>query len=296
MMNELTRLENSRKAVMKLYLINGVFLLLCLFAFLGFRETSPGVVVVCILVTFGFFVAFTLPKHNAYKNQYKREVVETILKRTFDNLYFEPKKGLSRDVIAGTGMMMMGNRYSSNDYISGRYKNTGFAQSDVCIQHVTRRGKNTHTTTYFRGRWMIFDFNKNFAADLLVRENGFYYTKQKGGWFSPEEERMERLKLEDEQFNREFDVFAQNEHEAYYILTPHIMESIRDLNAKISGKLVLCFVASKLHVGVHNNKDAFEPPIFRTIDETLFAEIENDIKVITSFIDELNLDRNIYKH
>jgi hypothetical protein len=192
-------------------------------------------------------------------------------------------------------MMMMGNRYASNDYISGRYKNIGFAQSDVCIQQVTSNGKHTHTTTYFKGRWMIFDFNKNFAEDMLVREKGFYYTKKKGGWFSLEEEKMKKMELEDAQFNSEFDVFAQNEHEAYYILTPHIMESIRDLNAKISGKLILCFVDSKLHVGVHNNRDAFEPPIFRNIDETVFADIQNDIKVITSFVDELSLDRTIYK-
>jgi len=42
-------------------------------------------------------------------------------------------------------------------------------------------------------------------------------------------------------------------------------------------------------------KDAFEAPIFTRIDESVFLNIEKDIKVITSFIDELNLDRNIYK-
>lgn len=291
-MDELKRFESKRKTVLTLYIANGVLLILSAIAI---RTGLVGLFAVFAFAAVVLFVAGTLPKHTAYKNSFKRELVESILKKTFDNLYFEPKKGISRSVIAATGMMQMGNRFYSNDYISGRYKNTGFAQSDVCIQNVTSDGKHTHTTTYFKGRWMIFDFNKNFAADLLVRESGFYHTRHKSGWFVSEEERMKKLKLEDEQFNREFDVFAQNEHEAYYILTPHIMEAIRELNAKISGKLILCFVDSKLHVGVHNNRDAFEPPILRSIDETVFFEIENDIKVITSFIDELNLDRTIYK-
>lgn len=294
-MDELTRLENSRKTVTKAYLLCGVFLLLCICAYFVFWQSAPFVVFICAFVTILLVAVYAAPKHKAYVKSFKHEIVEAVLKKTFDNLYFEPKKGISRDVIRSTGMMMMGNRYESNDYISGRYKNIGFAQSDVCIQNVTSDGEHTHTTTYFKGRWMIFDFNKNFAADMLVREKGFNYAKKKGGWFSLEEERMKKMELEDAQFNKEFDVYAQNEHEAYYILTPHIMESIRDLNAKISGKLILCFVANKLHVGVHNNRDAFEPPLFRSIDGTVFAEIENDIKVITSFVDELNLDRNIYK-
>ena len=290
-MDELKRLENQRKVVLTFAIINIVFLLLGVIVF----SLHTALSVIFFAAAIIFFFAGTMPKYNAYTIRFKRELVETVLKRTFDNLCFEPKKGISRGVIAGTGMMRMGNRFYSNDYISGRYKNTAFEQSDVCIQNVTSDGKNTHTTTYFKGRWMIFDFNKNFAADLLVRESGFYYTKRKGGLFVSEEERMKRLKLEDEQFNREFDVFAQNEHEAYYMLTPHIMEAIRELNAKVSGKLILCFVNSKLHVGVHNKKDAFEALIFKRIDESMFLNIEKDIKVITSFIDELNLDRNIYK-
>jgi hypothetical protein len=61
-----------------------------------FRQTAPSVFFILVFVTAIFFLAFTLPKHNAYKNSFKREYVEAILKKTFDGVYFDPKKGISR--------------------------------------------------------------------------------------------------------------------------------------------------------------------------------------------------------
>lgn len=296
-MNEtFIRLDNSRKTVMKYYLLNGLLLFLSIISFAVLGQTLPIIPIIILLVAFFMFIFVTLKKRKAYVNSFKYDIVEDILKNIFSNLYFNPSSGISQSTIKNTGMMQMGNRYSSDDHIRGKYKDIGFEQSDVCIQHVTRDSKgHTYTTTYFRGRWMIFEFNKNFAADLQVRESGFHYSKSNSGWFTPKESRMEKLDLEDAQFNKDFDVYAENEHEAYYILTPHIMESIKTLRDRTDGKLILCFVASKLHVGVNSNDNAFEPPIFRRLDASIISSINEEINVITRFVDELKLDRNLYK-
>ena len=59
---------------------------------------------------------------------------------------------------------------------------------------------------------------------------------------------------------------------------------------------MLCFVDNKLHVGLHDNKDAFEPPSpLKKLDEKKETEkIYNELKTITDFVDFLKLDKKIF--
>ena len=105
-----------------------------------------------------------------------------------------------------------------------------------------------------------------------------------------------KVSMEDQIFNKNFRIYAQDEHDAFYILTPSLMEKIKNLESSISGKLLFCFIDNKLHVGIQNNKDSFEHSIFTKIDEEKVKnEISKDIKMITAFVDELNLDNNLFR-
>jgi len=280
---------NSLRQKILLYGFIGIILIV--FAFIVFRLILPlavfFAVIGVILLLYGFAVL-----RSKYVAEYKKEIVEGTLKEIFTDVIFNPKAGLSKDVISNTEMIMMGNTYSSDDYISGKYNGISFEQADVLIQQVTSNGKTTSTVTYFRGRWMIFDFNKSFKYDLQVRESSFNYAKKTGGWFS-KKNKMTHLDMEDEAFNREFDIYAVDEHEAYYILTPHIIENIKSLAASTDGPILMCFIDNRMHVAINNGKNAFEPPLFGNIDvENEKNKIRRDINLITSFVDEMNLERN----
>ena len=74
------------------------------------------------------------------------------------------------------------------------------------------------------------------------------------------------------------------------------MDSMTELHKKTNGALIFCFCRNQLHIGVNNRQDAFEPPIFRPIDvESAISDISYDVSIITRFVDELNLDRKVYK-
>ena len=112
---------------------------------------------------------------------FKESFVLKALKSVFTDLNYEPENGIDESVIGETKMMNMGDRYSSNDYISAKYKNINVEQADVHIeeeQQSTDSDGNTTTSwvTIFRGRWMIFDFNKNFKANIQVSQRGFHPT------------------------------------------------------------------------------------------------------------------------
>ena len=247
---------------------------------------------------FGALLFYAIGVNKMRKNYayaFKKIVVEDALKNVFTNLTFYPDRGLSKNIIKETDMMMLGNRYSSDDYVSGKYKSVCFQQSDVCIQQVTSDSDGTSTTTYFHGRWMIFEFNKNFRYDLQVRQKGFAYAKKTGGRFSGGYE-MDKIEMEDVDFNNLFNTFAVNEHEAYYILTPQMMQSLKNLTSYTKGKLLLCFTKNHLHVAVNSGNNAFEPKIYsKTNMDTINNQIYGEINVITRFIDELQLNKDIFK-
>ena len=148
---------------------------------------------------------------------------------------------------------------------------------------------------------MIFDFNKQFKANIQVAQRGFGNNKvQQKGLFSKKDDNSyyKKVEMESEEFNKRFTVYAQSEHEAFYILTPSLMEKIERLDDNNSGKLLLCFINNRLHIGLYDNKDYFEAPsCFSKInEEEEINKTNSDIKTITQFIDELNLDNRLFKN
>lgn len=265
---------------------------------LSFTVQNIVVTLVAVTLTLTFGGIYSSKPINEFKKNFKDTFVLTSLNSVFSNLKYDPNKGIDYSVISNTRMMNMGDRFSSNDYISAKYKNINFEQADVHIEeretHTDSDG-HTHETwvTLFRGRWMVFDFNKSFKADLQLCQKKFHNARI-SNWGN--ELKFKKVKMEDQSFNKEFRIYAQEEHEAFYILTPHLMEKIKNLTSSIKGSLLFCFKDNKLHVGLHNNKDSFEHSIFRKIDQVKIMEsISNDIKLITSFVDELSLDNDLFK-
>lgn len=247
-------------------------------------------IIVTLIISSGPQKKFTL----AFKNMF----VLKSLQNVFENLQYNPEQGIPKSFISSTQMMYMGDRYSSNDYVSGKYKGINVIQSDVHIEEreqTTDSEGNTTTNwvTIFRGRWMIFDFNKMFKSNIQVSQKGFSNSRI-NNWFS--EVKYKKVSMEDQEFNKKFRIYAQNDHDAFYILTPSLMEKIKNLSMAISGKLLLCFIDNKLHVGIDNNKDSFEHSVFSKIDEEkILNDISRDIKLITDFVDKLNLDNDLFR-
>ena len=229
---------------------------------------------------------------------FKEVFVKKSLETAFTDLVYEPEKGLNSTIIANTRMMNMGDRYTSNDFISGRYKDISIVQADVHIEekHQTTDSDGHTTTTWvtiFRGRWMVFDFNKLFKANIQVSQKGFGNSRI-SNWGA--QVKYKKVMMENQAFNNSFRTYAQDEHEAFYILTPSLMEKIKNLTNNISGKLLFCFVDNKLHIGLQNGKDSFEHSIYKQIDEEQVTnEISKDIKLITDFVDELSLDNTLFR-
>ena len=264
---------------------------------------TRNIIILIPIIIFGIIVntLITLNLKRQYRRSFKNEFVLKSLEGKFTDLHYDPDLGIPYSTIAATKMMRMGDRYHSEDYISAKYKDIKFEQSDIHIEeeHESTDSEGNTSTTYvtiFKGRWMIFDFNKEFKADVQISQKGFGNSKVKR-LFGKKEELFKKVYMESETFNKKFNVFAQDEHDAFYIITPSLMERIERLEQKNKGKLLFCFIKNKLHIGIYDNKDSFEPgSVFKPInEEEIIGKISNEIEVITQFVDELNLENNLFK-
>lgn len=232
----------------------------------------------------------------AYKKLYKTYFVERVLNSFFTGLYYEHQQGMPKSVLASTGMINTGDVYKSNDFTSGKYKDVAFSQADVEIQeeHTDSDG-NTSYDTIFKGRWMVFDFPKPFTFRLQIVQKWFGASK-KLRKDARTMHKIERIHTESIDFDKKFKIYAEDGFEAYYILDPAFISHIEDLSNAHKGKLLLCFIDNRLHVGINDYSDAFEPPNpLRKIDEaTELAKIHHDIKTITDFVDYLKLDHKLF--
>ena len=241
-------------------------------------------------------------EYSEYKKAYKTYFVAKSLASVFVNLSYSHDAGLSKDILDTTNMIDTGDYYNSNDFVSGEYKDVSFTQADVCIKKKetnTDSNGNTNTTyiTTFEGRWMIFEFPKKFNFRLEIASKDFVSNRIPGSTLSKTTRKFQKIAVESIEFNKQFEIYAEDGMEAFYILDPAFIEKIQKLKTDFDAPILLCFIDSKLHVGICNKKNAFEPPKpSQPLNEKIeFAKVNSDIKVITKFIDSLNLNKKIFK-
>lgn len=293
-------LEELRVKIKGRY-IKGIIITILVTVFFIFL--MPSLIMIPIILGIIITVFSTAKLKYQYKSTFKKIFVVKALESKFTDLVYDPDRGMPYETIAGTNMMYMGDRYHSEDYISAKYKDIKFEQADVHIEeeHTSTDSDGHTTTTYvtiFKGRWMIFDFNKTFKADVQISQKGFGNSKAKTfTLFGKKDDVFKKVSMESESFNQKFNVYAQNEHDAFYIITPSLMARIEKLDEFNKGKLLLCFINNRLHIAIYDNKDSFEPEsVFKEInEEEIIPRISKDIEMITQFVDELNLDNDLFK-
>jgi hypothetical protein len=101
--------------------------------------------------------------------------------------------------------------------------------------------------------------------------------------------------MESVDFNSELKVYAQNEHEAFYILTPDFMEKLMYFDQKYFDKISFSFKENKLYVAIDSRTDSFDIKAFKTIDGSIFEDYQSELLDIKDLIHTLNLNDTIFK-
>ena len=140
--------------------------------------------------------------------------------------------------------------------------------------------------TQFKGQWLTCDFGKELAGEVYISER----TKK------TRRSLKSNVTMDNEQFGTRFCVRANNLQEAYYILTPHMMEYISAMADKSGGTVYLSFLRNgKMHAAVQTGRDFFELGKNNANVKELRQKFLGELRWFTDIVDTLRVEDTLYK-
>ena len=240
-------------------------------------ENFGGAAVLSLATLGGLWFLIGRRAYERFSAIFKTKYVMRILERVpgFEKLSYDPKNGFTWDEIRDTAVIHTGDKkyYQREDLLTGTYRGVPFKFSDVNTRKVVRYGKRTKIENIFAGQVICFfgfDQNKTSNGRLQVFRKEFL--SDFSGWKAEH-----RIQTEDETFNSRFEIYAEDEHNAFYILTPWRMEMIRKFSDAAGTQISIVFQGEKMYVAAAR-QSMFDPVVDEPVVKQT-ARIYEDIKI-----------------
>lgn len=281
--------NRSKATVFKIVTYGGALAAICTFA-IGLIPIA----IICLILALvgGYQFAKNTEK---IKKLLSENIVSSVLSEVFDDVEYNAFGRISDKTLESAGMVFPFSHESmrGSDYVKGTYKGLNVELSDVELIHVTdyydeelEQWKQTEEKV-FQGQWLVCDFGKELVGEVHLSEGGRKLRKQ---------HKNNSVEMENAAFNDRFLVTAENAEEAYYILTPHMMEYILSMAGKSGGDVYLSFLrGGKLHIAVQTGKDFFELGKSAAKVDELRQKFLRELRWFTDIIDELRVEETLYK-
>lgn len=225
---------------------------------------------------------------------YRRAYKVTLLPRianAYGDFTYQAEAGIDLETMRRSGILPSNNRYRHEDYFAGSYKGVGmeYCEGQLAVKTRSRRGSSTRIT--FNGLMVMLDMHKPFNGRTVVRKDaGAFNWMQRLG-------PLERIRLEDIDFEKQFEVHGSDQVEARRLLTPAFMERLKGLQSTVGAHSLECaFYDSRLlilmkHQQAMKTKGLLEPgPLTASAqDRGVVEKIVGEFASICGIIDELKL-------
>ena len=281
--SQLQSLRIKAKIAKVLASVSGAVGVLCVW--IGLIPVAIFFFVVCVVA------GFRVEKNNSkLKKLLSDDVVSGVLKEALgDTVVYSPLGTIN------AGPMVFPFSYNcveGSDHIKAVYHGLNIELGDISLIDESEFTDNETGQTekqsllYFKGQWLTCDFGKELAGEVYISERA---KRKRRGMKSD-------VSMDNEQFDTRFCVRANNPQEAFYILTPHMMEYITAMADKSGGLVYMSFLRNgKMHVAVQTGRDFFELGKTNTNAETLRQKFLGELRWFTDIVDTLRVEDTIYK-
>lgn len=254
--------------------------------------THAGFIGVSIAVVIGAIIYYTCvnTKSQELSTYYKQEVIAQVLQSFCENAAFLPQQGIEESIFRSCNLFTSPDRYHTEDLIKGRVGKTEFCCAEVHAEEkktrVDSKGRvSQYWVDIFKGFLFIADFHKDFRGHTTVQRNSLF--KLSFG--------SSRVKLENPNFEKTFDVYSTDQIEARYLLSPSMMERLLTLEAQFNTGIMVSFQNSNILIAIPDSKNHFEANIWKSIsDPSQLKEDFSTIQALISIIEDLNLNTRIW--
>ena len=280
----LDQLEDKRKRAFNVF-IGVVFVLAFLVFFLVLEQGVTELVKFAgggaILVSFFFYRRMSVIRREA-KEKLMPALCEQIgLDYNLHPFHSEigPYKGI--------GIIPSYDEMTLEDQIKGKAAGIDFNLLEAKLVNVSRDSKGQKSkSTVFQGFLVEFDFHKSFHGVTIITKDRTAIGNFLTGWAK----KGDRVKLEDPEFERKFEVHSTDQVEARYLLTPLFMERVLQFNRLLSVRqLQIAFKDGRIYMAIKRKGNSFEGGSFNLNDPKLIEQNMKDIALIFDMVTELNL-------
>lgn len=299
----LLELESLRKTILFKYVLM-VLMIILVFSILitfgnqyhFFVPIGIGLIILAIIM-----MILNWKKHKSYISVFKDKVVRKIVEMINPDWKYDSKGRIPQNEYKQSELFNQTvDRYQGDDLVTGTIDKTEFKFSELHTEYKTithKDGKTEeHWHTIFKGLFAHADFNKEIKGKTIVLPD----TAEKlfGKWGQNLQKmsgRGQLVKLENQEFEKEFVVYGSDQIESRYILTPTMMEAMLTIKKKYKRKMYFSFIGSRVYVAISFSKNLFEPRLFSSgVKFKDMEEMNDQFSIIQTLIHQLNLNTRIW--
>ena len=232
------------------------------------------VLIGCVLVVVG--MRKKKAARRCFMRIYKPSCLVPLIKEMFEGVSYFPNEGFSEEIFKQIPLICLGDRYRSYDYMEGVYHGIYFQQAAVKTWTPDEKKRDE---IGFGGTWLIADFGKKFDYDVKI-VNHFFSGEKIGTGYT-------KVDTENVKFNKVYGVYAKDPHEAFYIVTPQVMEAcLWAADYFRANPLMFCFVDNKLHIAFSQYEGFFDPSFDEPVtEENIRKQVMQGVSLFTIIID-----------
>lgn len=286
---EQKRIEFKKKGQSTGIWAGGIFLVIGIVFSLYFNVALIGICITAIIAIV-IYILCVSAKSQELSSYYKQEVIAKVLQSFCENAVFTPERGIDEREFINSNLFTSPDRYHTEDLIEGKIGKTEFCCAEVHAEEKkTRVDSKGRTTNYwvdiFKGFIFIADFHKDFQGHTTVLRNSLLKLNFSGS----------RVKLENPDFEKKFDVYSNDQVEARYLLSPSMMERLLALDKQFNKNITISFHNSNIFIAIPESKDHFEASIWKPISDLRYLKSDfSTIHALISIVEELNLNTRIW--
>ena len=212
----------------------------------------------------------------SFKNKY---VLDTLRQLPgFSDLRYNAGGGFSYDEMDRMNLIPKGDKvfYRSSDELTGLLDGVRFHSSNVQTGQ-KGRGRRSLPDILFEGQIIAFSmFDDRKISESFVQVFSRKALAQVKRTTAPL-----TIQTENSLFNENFVVFTENDQNAFYILTPPVLETITTFQEAMEGKVYLAFYQSMLYVTCSQFHNPFDAYIDIPVEEQC-RRLEKDVGILRS--------------
>lgn len=290
-MDLLASYQATKKAAEKKILIGGPLAVIsvAIFLLVGLNSSVVQILAGLVFLTGIIFIIIGSVAFNKMVSDFKHNFLKEKIGEWIENGVYEPNAGLSLDDVYRCEFMRHADRFHSEDYIRGSLDGVQFEMCDIKLEERrvehTKNGTRTYYVPFFTGQFYRVDFNKTFNGSLQVLETERPQSKRP----------FKKIKMESVAFNKVYKTYTTDDHTAFYLITPQMMERMMKIEHDHPGNIGFAFLDNQMYVAIDNNRSLLEIQMFRPLDEKRIEAFKHDFQMIKDVIHELKLNQHIFK-